>query len=47
MGGKKEKAVGLGKGGEGRSFPFNQVAAGPDETGDSQADKRLHYLPPA
>jgi len=43
---EEEEAVRFGKGGQGRSFPFYQVAAGPDETGDSPADKRLHYPSP-
>lgn len=42
VGGEEKEAVRFGKGGEGRSIPFDQVAAGPDETGDSPADKRLH-----
>ena len=45
VGSEKKEAVRFGEGGQGRSFPFYQVASGPDETGDSPADKRLHYLP--
>jgi hypothetical protein len=46
VGGKKEEAVSLRKGGQSRSFPLDQGASGPDETGDSPADKRLHYPSP-
>ena len=46
VGGEKEKTVRLGKGGQSRGFPLYQIAAGPDETGDSPTDERLHYLSP-
>ena len=46
VGGEEEKTVGFWEGGQGRSFPVDQAAAGPDETGDSPVDKRLHYPSP-
>jgi hypothetical protein len=39
-------AVVTGKDGQGRSFPADQVASGPDNVIDSPVDKRLHYPSP-